>query len=245
MSQTVRFKERWRWGGNSTPKRNHRMAGPKLGIAGLLDEKNLRSASARRLMLHCMPQPTQSPTSIPSANFAGLLAALALPPTEDAAQARTSSESDRGDDVVTLSYDRALRTHGRYMPTGRGDWQPAPAVQGNEDLAAQANQTPQEVCDHDLRTSSVTVRLSKAECANLHQRAAEAGLTVSAYLRSCTIEAEALRAQVKAALAELRPVGVKGEPASPARARRPLFGWLAFGWLARLLPHRRSATETC
>jgi len=36
------------------------------------------------------------------------------------------------------------------------------------------------------------------------QAGREAGLTVSAYLRSCTFEAEALRAQVKEALAELR-----------------------------------------
>jgi hypothetical protein len=54
------------------------------------------------------------------------------------------------------------------------------------------------------RSASVTLRLSAAECAQLKQRAAEAGLTLSAYVRSCTFEAEALRAQVKQALKELR-----------------------------------------
>jgi predicted DNA binding CopG/RHH family protein len=54
------------------------------------------------------------------------------------------------------------------------------------------------------RPASVTIRLSAAECAQLKQRAAEAGLTLSAYVRSCTFEAEALRAQVKQALGELR-----------------------------------------
>jgi hypothetical protein len=46
--------------------------------------------------------------------------------------------------------------------------------------------------------------MNRAECAQLRTRAAEAGLTVSAYLRSCTFEAESLRAQVKETLAELR-----------------------------------------
>lgn len=50
--------------------------------------------------------------------------------------------------------------------------------------------------------------MSKKECEQLHARSAEAGLTISAYLRSCTFEAEALRAQVKEALAELRSAPV-------------------------------------
>ena len=58
--------------------------------------------------------------------------------------------------------------------------------------------------DRDLRSASVTIRLSKAESAKLHQRAGESGLTVSAYLRACALEAETLRAQVKQALAELK-----------------------------------------
>ncbi len=63
--------------------------------------------------------------------------------------------------------------------------------------------------DRELRSASVTIRMSRTECAQLHQRAAEAGLTVSAYLRSCALEAEALRAQVKQAMAEIR-TGSKG-----------------------------------
>lgn len=191
-----------------------------------------------------MPQPAPSPTSIASANFAGLLAAIASPPTEDAALANTSSGSELGDDVVTLSYDRALRTHARYKPPDRVDWQSETAARAEETLAPLENRAQQNVRDGYLRTTSVTVRLSKAECESLHQRAAEAGLTVSAYLRSCTIEAEALRAQVKAALAELRPAAIRNNSATPGKARRPVFGW-AFGWLARLLPNRRSASESC
>ncbi|HUD13486.1 MAG TPA: hypothetical protein VMQ56_07505 [Terracidiphilus sp.] len=58
--------------------------------------------------------------------------------------------------------------------------------------------------DRNLKCASITIRVSKAECAQLRARAAEAGLTISAYLRSCTLEAESLRAQVKDALAQLR-----------------------------------------
>ena len=50
--------------------------------------------------------------------------------------------------------------------------------------------------NRNLKSASITIRLSKAECAQLRRRAAEAGLTVSAYLRSCTFEAESLRAEV-------------------------------------------------
>ncbi|MGO9325923.1 MAG: plasmid mobilization protein [Terracidiphilus sp.] len=157
--------------------------------------------------------------------------------------ARTSSESDLGDDVVTLSYDRALRAHARYQPVERRDWQPEPAPRVDESLTPQASRAPQDVFDRDLRTASVTVRLSKSECASLHQRAAEAGLTVSAYLRSCTIEAEALRAQVKAALAELRSAGMKDKLSTPVKERRTFWARVAFGWLASFLPRRHSASR--
>jgi hypothetical protein len=58
--------------------------------------------------------------------------------------------------------------------------------------------------DRNLKCASITIRVSKAECAQLRARAAEAGLTISAYLRYCTLEAESLRAQVKDTLAQLR-----------------------------------------
>jgi predicted DNA binding CopG/RHH family protein len=67
---------------------------------------------------------------------------------------------------------------------------------------------------HGKRTASITIRMTGAEYGQLKQRAAEAGLTVSAYLRSCTLEAESLRAQVKQALATIR--GTTPEPTSEA-----------------------------
>jgi hypothetical protein len=155
---------------------------------------------------------------------------------------------DLGEDVAILSYERALRAHARYKPAGRADWllpaatgprpgdvretlpDAAPAGQGPR---AQAEAGAQSALERDLRSASITVRLTGAECAQLHRRAAEAGLTVSAYLRSCTLEAEALRAQVKEALAALRTAASQEKRGATVKQRR---SW--FGWLVRLLPHR-------
>jgi hypothetical protein len=68
--------------------------------------------------------------------------------------------------------------------------------------------------------------MSKEECAQLHRRAAEAGLTVSAYLRSCTFEAETLRAMVKDTMAQLKSATSAEKQANPAQARP--------SWLQRL-----------
>jgi hypothetical protein len=98
--------------------------------------------------------------------------------------------------------------------------------------------------------------MSKAECARLHRRAAEAGLTVSAYLRSCVLEADALRAQVKQALAELKAGSngtvvskgtshPSGKAAPPTRdpgseqANKEMAWRKFFGWIARLTKRGR------
>ncbi len=77
-------------------------------------------------------------------------------------------------------------------------------------------------------SASITIRVSQAECAQLKRRAAEAGMTISAYLRSCTFEAEALRGQVKEALAQLRAAATANdkEPASP-NERSKISDWLS------------------
>ena len=190
------------------------------------------------------------------------------------------NDDDLADDVATLSYERALRTHARYhassapteqLPAGQpltdqlltgqsrtqtADPEPIglekpfsleeflseagvaapqaelrPAVKlksgKNQDLAAKsfpASDRPQTTdCERNLKEASVTIRMSKAECAQLHQRAAEAGLTVSAYLRSCTFEAESLREMVKETLAQLRSATTEAKPANskPVAAEPP------------------------
>ena len=157
------------------------------------------------------------------------------------------------DDIATLSYEHALKTHARYHPfpdhalspetqplqpafpgslplctpsTGVGD------LASDEDRppgpAAQPSQTSALSADAARRKSaSVTVRLTAAEDDQLRQRAAEAGLTISAYLRSCAFEVETLRAQVKQTIAEMR----HAEPA-PQPERKSSFSRL-FPWRKR------------
>lgn len=80
--------------------------------------------------------------------------------------------------------------------------------------------------ERNLKCTSITMRLSKAESRQLRARAAEAGMTVSAYLRSCTFEAESLRAMVKDALAQLR--------SAPAQASEPVAAQPSPNWLQRI-----------
>lgn len=159
-------------------------------------------------------------------SFAGLLASLTAPRPGGRSTRRGLPGDLDGleDDVATLSYERAPHTHARHKPPAE---EPNHAVehQGVEESrsAARAKVAPAPVSQPPRepggKRACVTVRMSKAECAQLQQRAAEAGMTVSAYLRSCTFEAESLRAQVKQALAELRAAQAAPKP-------RHRFHWL-------------------
>jgi len=201
-----------------------------------------------------MQQTSIAPSTPASPGFAGLLAALTSPVPKTA-----WNNDDLADDVATLSYEHALRTHARYTSSPHGELaltqsgnsradQNAGLHQHNSAVTAQSTSFMPELAwsedtepspahdassmlERNKKCASITIRLSKAECDQLRQRAAQAGLTVSAYLRSCTFEAEALRAQVKDVLAELRKASSQRAPANPAAARRT---W--YGWLLRLVP---------
>jgi hypothetical protein len=204
-------------------------------------------------MLHAMQQPTATSPSPASPSFAGLLAALATPALkpEDSGDgyspqgrrpAPTWNDDDLADDIATLSYERALRAHARYRSASSTDQsltQP-PADPGPIALRKPEASRPHDApFERNLKDASITIRMSKAECAQLHRRAADAGLTVSAYLRSCTFEAESLRAMVKDTLGQLRSAT---SPANPAEAATPKASatpeaFLPGGrthWLARL-----------
>ena len=209
-----------------------------------------------------MQQPAQSASTPSTPSFAGLLAALTAPAPKTA-----WNNDDLAEDVATLSYEHALRTHARYKPADPGGWTFAPpelsgtgensgvsqdsystaqtaslgAAPGRSaDAEAKSAHETSTMADVNKKCASITIRLSKAECDQLRQRAAQAGLTVSAYLRSCTFEAEALRAQVKEVLAELRTATTSGKQNVPAEARRAevrqsearrsWFGWLRSHW---------------
>jgi hypothetical protein len=180
---------------------------------------------------------------VSSQNFAGLLAALAAPAQKPPP---AWHEDELADDVTSLSYESALRAHARYRYAPSSDESPAPganpprrnaerevpinsvlaadpvprcAAPPNAAAEAATARVPSTPCERNVKSASITIRMSQAECAQLHQRAAEAGLTISAYLRSCTLEAESLRAMVKETMAQLRSKGAAKQEASTAASQ--------------------------
>lgn len=193
-----------------------------------------------------------------SQSFAGLLASLTDPDDKPFASA---ADDGLEDDIATLSYERALRAHARYRPqepaipplqdaprssnsaatraAGPFTAQSAPAApppsKQTDSSPVRASSAPWHP-EPALKCASITIRLSQAECEQLRHRAAEAGLTVSAYLRSCTFEAESLRTMVKEAMGQLRSLQAAQASPSSARPRQSLLARLAgfFGFRARL-----------
>jgi hypothetical protein len=167
-------------------------------------------------------QATAAAPSPTSPSFAGLLAEYADPKRKKP-PARDLDGLD--DDVVTLSYENALFSQARVRATAAAVAREARAREGAAaQLAIAANdvawdgapdrdpgigagiraETSAGIAAGERKRASITVRLSHAESEQLRLRATEAGLTVSAYLRSCAFEVESLRAQVKKTLAEMK-----------------------------------------
>ncbi len=178
----------------------------KMKRCAALDLRSLTGTAACCAMLQAMQPAASTQSSSDVSDFAGLLASLTAPSPNAAEDESLWSSSDLGEDAVSLSYERALRAHARYRPEDRNVQRNDASLlsSGQSGTGAASSALSAMAPERDLRTASVTIRLSKAESAQLHQRAREAGLTVSAYLRSCALEAEELRAQVKQALAELK-----------------------------------------
>lgn len=147
-------------------------------------------------MLRNMDAAAQS-SEIPS-SFAGALAAFARDVAgTSGAEDKSAVANDDGlaDDVASFSYEHVLRSSTRVKAADS-----SVAEASDSDAAERDSIVP----DREHKSASITIRVSHAECAQLRKRAATANLTVSAYMRSCILEAETLRAQVKEALAELR-----------------------------------------
>ena len=229
---------------------NQRLAIPFTERPNPPNGRFLTLLTGHRAMLQGMQQPAASIPSPNSASFAGLLASLTAPAQKRAA---VWSDEDLADDFATISYESALRTHARPRvpePADRAPIQtaspaarirdasqgvaspaaeaefPQQAISTFADAGSEAPHNESTALDRNLKCSSITIRLSKTECEQLRRRAAEAGLTVSAYLRSCTFEAEALRAQVKEALAELRSAPGRGEQPSSTQPRQSRLHWI-------------------
>jgi len=165
-------------------------------------------------MLMSMQQlATAEPSPDPSSDQAGFAKVLA----GFTASGKKPPESDLDgleDDIATFSYEQDLRTH----PAPRTATAPAARTASASQESPAVSASGQKA----RRAASVTVRLSASEAEQLHLRAAEAGITVSAYMRSCAFEVDALRAEVKSTVAELR-AATAARPEPPPVRKRPWF----------------------
>jgi hypothetical protein len=177
------------------------------------DEFRWRALQYRPMLVPMHPSAAPAPSPA-SRTFAGVLMDLAAPPAK-----RPPARDLDGleDDIAAISYDQALRAHARYRPLAVGPRpQPAPEPAPVPPASAPA------IATFPRKSESVTVRLSQPESEQLRQRAAESGLTVSDYLRSCVFEVESLRAQVKETIAALRTLQARdNRPAAWLRWLRP------------------------
>ncbi len=152
-------------------------------------------------------QEAQNIPASTASSFASLLSSLASSPQKSPEPWDLSALAD---DVATISYERALQTHTRMKPST---------------LPASASTNARRAKDSAPRATIVTLRLSHAESAQLLERAAEAGLTVSAYLRSCVFEVEALRTQVREALSQFRSAALQDPKVTSAPEQTPSPTW--------------------
>ena len=155
-------------------------------------------------------------------SFANLLASFTGNSTKSN---ETWDDSALLDDVTTISYEQALRSH-RRVPAAE-----TLTVHETTEIGAIPAAEPVPVAAEKKRkTASITIRLTECEQAQLHERAADAQLSVSAYLRSCIFEAESLRAQVKEALSQMKAEAMRdpqtredGRPKPPSSWRSRFF----------------------
>jgi mobilization protein NikA len=166
---------------------------PRLEFAGRFARNFLKVCQHLSRYARDMEAAAYNP-EIPS-SFAGALAAFAAEAPGAGDKSAASNGDGLADDVATLSYENALRARSRFKAADS-----SAAESGSSDATEHGAVVP----DREHKSASITIRLSHAECVQLKKRAAAANLTVSAYMRSCILEAETLRAQVKEALAELR-----------------------------------------
>jgi hypothetical protein len=138
--------------------------------------------------------------------------------------ASTGGSSRRGAKAQPLE-ERPVRPASSGYESWGVDEQPGEPVTGGGSEPGMANV---------LRRSVVSIRLKEEEMALLRQRAAESGISISEYVRSCVVEADQLRVQVKQVVADMRfgnPVGGEAgtsESAMPEPKReRPWFSKIA------------------
>ena len=138
-------------------------------------------------------------------------------------------DSALADDVTTISYEDALRSARRARGSNVADGRRVLPESQAEDNSSGAKRKQLGRTEKKAKGASITIRVTAEEHAQLQARAAAAGMSVSAYLRSCIFEAEALRAEVREAVARIESAQKLATPeVRPSRWR----------WCRHLLPAR-------
>ncbi len=183
-------------------------------------------------------QQAAAESSVSPSSFASFLDSLAAPPQSAGPEWNDDLLSD---DVATLSHEQPLRTHGQDRPLA-SDREPDP---GSESGQSRPDRSVSAFPDRNVKRASITIRLTEPEAAQLRHRAAEAGLTVSAYLRSCVLEVESLRTPGQSeTLAQLRESlpSRSADANALRRSRGPGFHFWSLG--ARIGIGGRAARKT-
>ena len=191
--------------------------------------------SNTRLDLQSTPLSANFPKATVQASGLEASAASSRPNTTNAlkgkARSRTHSAKGRRDDSLSPASERlagALRETSRTRrskksqgasqpayPLDESDYQPSESALEHSKKQPEAivalAPASQEIA-LDLRRTFVSIRLTEKEFARLRDRADESGVSVSAYMRSCVLDAETLRSQVKRALAEIRAFSARPVP---------------------------------
>ncbi|HEX8810934.1 MAG TPA: hypothetical protein VF742_02970 [Terracidiphilus sp.] len=164
-------------------------------------------------------------------NFAAFLARLATLPDWNAdspnepvqPEPADVNEADlTEDDLIGLSYESALRAPARAGLSAKI------SSLSRSEKPAITTRLASALKIAEPRRYRATVRFTVTENELLHTRAAESGLAVSAYVRACVLEVEAMRAQVKQMMAASESRSHSSiEPQAPILPARPAQPYLA------------------
>jgi len=175
-----------------------------------------------------MPHPAQVAPHKARNSFGDLLASFTSKLQSDG-----WDDSALEDDVTTISYEQALRSARRSrMPQEVSDPVPSDDGQTGKVLGTSPHKTRSHP-EKKHKGASITIRVTSEEHSQLHERAAAAQVSVSAYLRSCIFEAEALRAEVKEALEKIQMGQSAANSSNPDGTGRPRWRFFRAWWPGR------------
>jgi predicted DNA binding CopG/RHH family protein len=192
-------------------------AASKDGIREISYEEALRSSRYRR------PAASGRPLS-PLASEPLAQAAAEVPASPSAESKLQSAKPKRAVESIGAKTPAKRKSKTQLMPQFREVLEKH--IEPSAHIARTAKTTSLEP-----RQVSLSVRLSASDQATIKLRAAEAGISASAYMRQCALDVEQLRAQVKETIALMQrtattapaPVVVR-VPGIVAWLRRRLFG---------------------